>query len=410
MFWIMVAAMTAVVALAIALPFLRRARGAEPAAAYDLRVYRDQLREVDRDLSRGVLSADDAERLHTEIGRKVLDADRALSRQTTAPRGPGGTVALVLLGGLLAGSAALYALDLGQPGAPDEPLAARKADAGARYAARPTQAQAEKDAPPVTVPPADAEYTRLIEQLRQTVAQRPDDPRGFALLAQHEARLGNLVAAKDAQARLIAVLGDKADATEHARLAALMIEAAGGLVTAEAEAEISRTLQMNPDNREARYMQGLLYAQNGRPDRTFPIWAELLARGPEDAPWIAPIRATIGDLAWLAGQPGYTPPEPSGAAAGADLPGPDAAAAQAAADMTPAERQQMIAGMVEQLETRLTTSGGSGAEWARLIGALNVLGDTDKARAMLDRGRTALADHPDDLATLNAAAGQAGLE
>ncbi|MEF9604471.1 c-type cytochrome biogenesis protein CcmI, partial [Paracoccus sp. PXZ] len=76
MFWIICAALAAVVAAAIAAPLLRRqGEGAEPTAAYDLRIYRDQLREVERDLERGLIDAADAERLRVEIGRKVLAAD-----------------------------------------------------------------------------------------------------------------------------------------------------------------------------------------------------------------------------------------------------------------------------------------------------------------------------------------------
>ena len=87
MFWIICAALAGVVAIAIAAPLLRRQRaGAEPAAAFDLRVYRDQLREVERDLERGVIDPADAERLRVEIGRKVLAADRALERETSARR------------------------------------------------------------------------------------------------------------------------------------------------------------------------------------------------------------------------------------------------------------------------------------------------------------------------------------
>ena len=58
MFWIICAALVAVVAIAIVAP-LMRARGlaAEPAAAFDLRIYRDQLREVERDLAREVRDA-----------------------------------------------------------------------------------------------------------------------------------------------------------------------------------------------------------------------------------------------------------------------------------------------------------------------------------------------------------------
>ncbi|WP_199260796.1 c-type cytochrome biogenesis protein CcmI, partial [Paracoccus binzhouensis] len=92
MFWMICAALAGVVAIAIAAPLLRRpGAGAEPAAAYDLRVYRDQLREVGRDLERGLIDPADAERLRVEIGRKVLAADRALQRAGSGSRrGPGG--------------------------------------------------------------------------------------------------------------------------------------------------------------------------------------------------------------------------------------------------------------------------------------------------------------------------------
>ena len=94
MFWIFSGAMVLLVAAASLRPILgSRVLVAEPPAAYDLRVYRDQLREVDRDLARRVLSPEDADRLRTEIGRKILEADRALARQQTpagrAPRGAG---------------------------------------------------------------------------------------------------------------------------------------------------------------------------------------------------------------------------------------------------------------------------------------------------------------------------------
>lgn len=409
MFWIIVVAMVAVVALAIALPFLRGDRTAQPAAAYDLRVYRDQLREVDRDRARGVLSDEDAERLRTEIGRKVLDADRALAAVQARPGrgGPGAIAALTLLALLLAGGAALYALELGAPRLPDAPLQARLAEADDMYQNRPSQAEAERDAPAPSVPEPDPAYAQLIEQLRAAVERNPQDPQGLSLLAQHESRLGNRVAARQAQAQLVEVLGNRAPADEHARLAALTVEAAGGVVTAEAEDHLRRALALDPQNAQARFMQGLLFAQNGRPDRTFPIWADLLARGPESAPWIPPIRETIVELAWLAGQPDYVPPGTS--AAGAGMPEPDAAAIAAAENLTPAERQQMIGDMVSRLETRLATQGGTPEEWARLIGALLVAGDPDHARDIWAEAQTRFADRPEALAIVTASAKQAGL-
>ena len=122
--------------------------------------------------------------------------------------------------------------------------------------------------------------TPLIEALRTAVTQRPDDPEGLALLAEHEGRLGNLAAARDAQARLIAVKGAGADALDHARLAGIMIEAAGGTVSKEAAAELERALERDPRNGQALYLKGLMLAQNDRPDLAFPIWRDLAERGP----------------------------------------------------------------------------------------------------------------------------------
>ena len=79
-------------------------------------------------------------------------------------------------------------------------------------------------------------------------------------------------------------------------------------------------------------------------------------------------------------------------------------------NMTDEERAEMIAGMVQGLRDRLTTQGGSGAEWARLVAALSVQGDDEGAREMLARGRGALAGDADGLAALDEAAARAGLE
>ena len=68
--------------------------------------------------------------------------------------------------------------------------------------------KAEASAPKRQPAEPDAEYAALIERLREAVKANPEDPRGLELLAEHESRLGNTIAAKDAQARLVALRGD----------------------------------------------------------------------------------------------------------------------------------------------------------------------------------------------------------
>ena len=408
MFWILAAALTAITALAILSPLRRGRGGAAPAAAYDLRVYRDQLAEVERDLDRGVIGPDDAQRLRAEIGRKVLDADRRAALSAPATRGGRALWPAVALAAMLAGAVALY-LREGVPGAPDMPLAERFAAADAAYRDRPSQAEAEAAAPARPAPDlsqADPEYLAMIDQLRDAVGRNPDDQQGLALLASNEMRLGNLAAARAAQQRLVDLRGDQADAVQLMQLATLMVDAAGGVVTPEAEAVLRRALTLDPTQPQARYLQGVLLIQNGRPDRAFPLWRGLLDEGPESAPWIAPIRAAIQDLAWLAGDDEYRAPAPPAA----DLPGPDADALAAAEDLSPEDRARMIQDMVDRLQQRLATQGGSPEEWARLIAALAMLDQRDQATAILTEARQRFGSAPDALAPIERAATEAGLD
>ena len=96
-------------------------------------------------------------------------------------------------------------------------------------------------------------------------------------------------------------------------------------------------------------------------------------------------------------------------AEGAPAPGPTAADISAAEAMPPADRQAMIAGMVDGLAARLAEEGGPPEDWARLIRSLGVLGRRDEATAILVEAREAHAGDAAALAEIDAAARDAGL-
>ncbi len=147
-----------------------------------------------------------------------------------------------------------------------------------------------------------------MDKLRAAVAERPDDLHGQMLLARNEAMLGNFAAAAPRPGT-----GDRAEGRPRpapriiADLADLLILAAGGYVSPEAEAALTRALSLDPRNGPARYYTGLLYAQTGRPDLAFRIWRALLVESTPHAPWVGPITAQIERVAALAGER-YTPP------------------------------------------------------------------------------------------------------
>ncbi|MFT4961384.1 MAG: cytochrome c-type biogenesis protein CcmH [Paracoccaceae bacterium] len=405
-FWIVVTMLVLTVSAMLALVLLRGRVGSEPAASYDLRVYRDQLREVDRDVARGIVAAGEADRVRTEISRRILAADAQVQAEVSGggqSRPISLAVAGLLVTALVTGSLALY-LMLGVPGYGDLSLSHRKEMAEQAREGRPSQQVAEETLPPQ--PPLqtlEAEYLDLIEQLRQTVAKRPEDLQGQVLLAQYEARVGDYQAAYHAQQQVLRLKSDAATADDHFNLADMMILAAGGYVSPEAEEAINKTFQLDPRHGAARYYWGLMMSQTGRPDVTFRIWEQLLRDGPAEAPWIAPIRAQIDDMAYLAGVEFDLPAEAK------PLRGPSAGDVAAAGEMNETDRMEMIQGMVAQLSDRLATEGGSPAEWARLIVALGVLDRTDQAQAIYDNALEVFAGNAAGLDAVAAAARQVGI-
>ncbi len=153
-----------------------------------------------------------------------------------------------------------------------------------------------------------------------------------------------------------------------------------------------------------------MWRQTGRPDIAFRIWDRLLRQGPEEAPWIPAIRARIDEAAQLAGVE-YEQPRPTQQTPAAPpMAGPSAEDMEAAQDMSAEDRQEMIRGMVSRLADRLANEGGPAEEWARLIGAYGVLGETERARAIRDEALQVFAGREDDLAQIRAAAERAGLD
>lgn len=385
-FWLIAGAVTLAVAAVLLRAMARAGDDLRAAAEFDIKVYKDQLTEIERDLTRGTLPPEEADRQRAEVSRRLLEADRAAQAGNGPVRRGGIPVAAAVVAVILAGAFLAYDR-LGAPGYPDLPLSLRLQMSEDLRAARPDQATAEAIAPKAEAQPVDPAFADLIGKLRAAVAERPTDVKGLELLASNEARLGNLPAARKAMEQLVAAKGDGATAEDHAALAEVMIMAAAGVVTPEAEQALTRALALDPDNGTARFYSGVLMAQVGRYDVTFRLWAPLLDTaaqdgGPQDAPWIAPIRAQIEDIAFRAGEK-YTLPE-------AVMPGPDAGDVAAAAEMSAEDRQAMIEGMVAQLDTRLQSEGGSPEEWARLVNALVQLDRLPEAQAAYDRSKVAL--------------------
>ncbi|MEM6728129.1 MAG: c-type cytochrome biogenesis protein CcmI [Pseudomonadota bacterium] len=395
-FWAIAILLTAVVVAILA----RTALAARPSedASKDVAIYKAQLGEVARDVERGVIEPEEAKALRAEIGRRLLAADAASAEPGGSGRAPRwASIGAPLAAGALALGGYAY---LGAPGYGDMPLLPRLAALDARAAARPSQDTMQLAfLSTLQRPEPSARHLGLVEELRAAVAERPGDLEGLALLARNEAILGNYPAAIAAQERLMAVKGPVATAADYRDLAELMIIAAGGYVSPEAEDTLRAALARDPRDAPARYYLGLMHEQAARVDRTFAIWQPLLEESAPTDPWAVLIREQIPSVAQRAGIRYVLPDER----------GPSAEDLVAAQDLSPADRAAMIQGMVERLAQRLATQGGPPEDWARLIQAQTVLGNRDAAQSVLDEAAEVFQDRADAMTLFQRTAIETGL-
>lgn len=397
-FWLLAIVIAVLSVAVLFLAVIRPRKRVSDAARTDMAFYRQQLEEIERDIARGVLSSKEGETVRVEVARRLLDADKRKDETAAlAPKANRVWAAAVALF-VFAGSLVTY-LQMGAPAYPDLPIEKRLAEADEFRANRARQAEVEAR---ITIPPAagldaSAEYLELVDKLREAVKGRADDLQGQMLLAQHEARLGNYSAAHQALRRIIEIRGDDATADDWSNYADMLVIAAGGYVSPEAEQALSRAMSLDPRNGTARYYVGLMFAQTGRPDRAFEFWRPLLEDSAPQDPWVEPIRAQIADVAADAGI-SYTVPD------AAPLRGPTADDVAAAQDMSEQDRMAMIEGMVANLSERLATEGGTAEEWARLIRSLGVIGRTRDARDIAAEASGVFAGNADAIRLIEEAA------
>ena len=371
----------------------------------DLEVYKDQLLNIDKELSRGIIAIDEAERIKAEVSRRILELGKrkqfVLKKETKVSGLIFSTIFLIIL---IVGGSFIYQ-EFGAPGYANISQSQRIKNANELLKGRATQEKLLQDrGSQQNFKTPEGNYGELVKKLRQKVAERPTDLEGLKLLAGIEAKIGNIDEAVKAQQQFLKVLGDSASDLDFFNLADLLINQVDGVVSPESEKALRSALRINPQNGGAMYYIGLMLAQNDRPDLALRLWKQLLKSENLEAPWIPLIRDDIERLAVLAGDTKFKSPL-------IELtPGPTAEDVDIASKMSNEERQEMIRGMVSRLSERLSTDGGSPNEWARLINALGVLGEIQSAKSAWKEAKNIFKGSPTSLEILNTAAQNIGLK
>ena len=359
-FWLLAGALTAFVAAALVVPLLKHRQAGAERAAYDQAVFRDQLRELEKDRERGLLPEAEAEAARREIERRLLQSDAEASGGAGASKNRTErdgwlaqrlalTVVILILP--LAGMG-LY-LQFGTPGLPGLPFAERQDGSG-------------------------EEARMLVAQLEERLADNPEDAEGWLVLARVYERTARYVDAAGAYRRIIDL--GRGGAEVQASLGEVLVAAAGGTVGRDARLAFAEAISLDPRNPRARYYAGLAMTQDGRVGEALAVWRSLVADAPPDAPWRALVEQQIANAARSL-EP--APPAEEGAAAAPR--GPSAADVEAMQNLSPEDRTAFIRSMVEGLAARLEEQPDDPDGWLRLARSYAVLGEAEAARGALDR-------------------------
>lgn len=328
-------------------------------------IHRDQLRALEADLARGVISPQDFETTRDELQLRLLDDTESFeaspknkkagfwSAKRTAVA-VGLSLPILALG--------LY-LQLGTPAAID--LVAR---------ANGNEHQMQE----------------MIDKLAARLKANPDDPKGWVMLARSYKAMGRFDEAKQAYDKA----GDIADKdpdllVDRAELTAIL---AGNQLAGKPEQMIQEALRLNPQHPMGLMLSGMAAYQNADYKTAVARWEKLLDMVSPDSQDAQQIQANIEDArakgGMAASDNNKLPPIPAGAAAG----------------MTP----DKINDMVERLAARLKDNPDDIAGWARLARAYKVQNRLDEAAAayaktgkMLDSDADLLTQYADTLAMRN---------
>jgi cytochrome c-type biogenesis protein CcmH len=358
--WLVFSLMTAAAIFAVLWPLSRRTPLAHGS---DIAVYRDQLDEVSRDRAAGLIGEAEAEAARVEVSRRLIAADAAAATETPAPeaaahrRRRATAVAAFIL--LPAGAVLLY-LTLGSPQLPGQPLAAR-----------------------LQVPDEANSIASQIARVERHLEEKPDDGRGWEVIAPVYMRLGRFEDAVRAWQNVIRL--NVPSSEREAAFGEAQVAAANGVVTADAKAAFEHALALDGQNVMAHFYMGMAADQDGRRADADKIWRELLASAPPGAPWIEVVRQALM----------------RNAPAAQNAPGPSPADVDAARQMNEQDRDQMIRGMVARLADKLKADGNDIEGWERLLRAYMVLGERSKAHDAAADARKALSSDPDKLHRLD---------
>ncbi|MBV1886854.1 MAG: c-type cytochrome biogenesis protein CcmI, partial [Parvibaculaceae bacterium] len=238
--WLVFAALTAVAVFIVLRPLLSPADSSVSADSAGGAIYRDQLREVDRDIERNVIEPEEADALRADIGRRLLAEE---ARRVEEGGHPAQTRnlrpwAIGLLLFVPVFSLSFYVWQ-GEPSMPDQPMAQR-----------------------VATPVEKLPFFEIIARIELRLKEEPEDVRGWTLIAPLYMQSARYEEAITAYGTIMQLEGRNANSL--AGIAEALTLASGGEVLPGARQALRAALAIEPENHRARFYLALGDAQEGK--------------------------------------------------------------------------------------------------------------------------------------------------
>ncbi|KFC71166.1 Cytochrome c heme lyase subunit CcmH [Devosia sp. LC5] len=329
LFWFIAIAITAIACAALFYAAGGRTVNVSAAETGDSNShFRLVLAGIDADLAAGKLGEAEANAARSELAREIIRL-KAETGKTVAAGDLGRTPLLVGLAGIAILAFAIYAA-LGNPNLPGQPLADR-----------------------TEIATQSLDLGTAVARIEQQLAAKPDDVRGWAVIAPAYTEMGRFADAAKAYRRVIELSGPTPK-LQTSLAEALLLES-NGAGSDEAMTLLRAASVSDPADPLPRLYLAAELTRTGQYDEAATAWQGALALSQGTEPWLA------------AAQQGLAVAQNDGAPAGP----------------SPGE-SQMIAQMVGGLADRLASQGGSVEEWMQLVRAYLVLGDKAQAQMAYD--------------------------
>ena len=305
----------------------------------------DQLDEIERDRERGLLNDEEAKGARAELGRRLLALEQSVAQEDEAAMKSGRLypwVSIVLIP-VLAVGAYHY---LGSPNLPDQPISAR-----------------------LSQPPENKDINLIVSQIEKHLETNANDIKGWQTLAPIYQRMERFDDAENAFRQWGALADDNKASKGQAQLGLGQILAAKnqGRVSGEAFEVFEQASQNMPNDATAFFFLAVGLTQQDKMQEAISAWTDLIDRfGHDNPPWLATAKNALASLK-------------------AQEQNPTAEQVDAAKQLSSAERNELIEGMVSRLADRLNDEPDDLTGWNRLIQAYMVLGRKDQAKNALRR-------------------------